>query len=193
MNNENQKELNINHQRFLHQLEELAEQAASAQAQIASDAAKHEFRVRFNHYLQEKMEIAAQETYSEVLQEVQEFISQFAHQASTRALDIESKTAKKIKGFKPTNPQFASFSETLASQRNKQSNLLRLNDVQLKSDADKQALQSLGIAPGNDQEEFAAKETNGNFDAKQIEANLIYSNSKNGESANGKNSSSSSD
>ena len=50
MNNENQKELNVNHQRFLHQLEQLASQAASAQAQIASDAAKHEFRVRFNHF-----------------------------------------------------------------------------------------------------------------------------------------------
>ena len=193
MNNENQKELNVNHQIFLHQLEELAEQAASAQAQIASDAAKHEFRVRFNHYLQEKMEIAAQETYSEVLQEVQEFISQFAHQASTRALDIESKTAKQIKEFKPNNPQFASFSETLASQRSKQSNLLRLNDVQLKSDADKQALTSLGIASENNQEELETNEMNGNFDAKQIEANLIYSNSKNGDSANEKNSSSSSD
>ena len=59
MNNENQRNINITQQKFLNQLGQLAEQAASAQAQIASDAAKHEFRVRFNHYLQEKMEIAA--------------------------------------------------------------------------------------------------------------------------------------
>ena len=120
MNNENQRDININQQKFLSQLEQLAEQAASAQAQIASDAAKHEFRVRFNHYLQEKMEIAAQETYSEVLHEVQEFINQFAQQASTRALNVESSTAKQIGEFKPATPQFASFSETLAEQRSKQ-------------------------------------------------------------------------
>lgn len=71
MKSENQRDINTHQQKFLNQLEQLAEQAASAQTQIASDAAKHEFRVRFNHYLQEKMEIAAQETYSEVLHEVQ--------------------------------------------------------------------------------------------------------------------------
>ena len=146
MNTENQKDVNVSHQRFLNQLEQLAEQAASAQAQIASDAAKHEFRVRFNHYLQEKMKIAAQETYSEVLQEVQEFINQFAHQASARALNVEGQTVKQINEFKPETPQFASFSETLAEQRSKQSNLLRLNEVQIKSEADKQALKSLGIS-----------------------------------------------
>ncbi len=59
MNNENQQRINSNHQVFLDQLEQLASQAASAQAQIASEAAQHEFRVRFNHYLQEKMAIAA--------------------------------------------------------------------------------------------------------------------------------------
>ncbi len=145
MNSENHQQINTNHQNFLNQLEQLASQAASAQAQIASEAAKHEFRVRFNHYLQEKMAIAASETYSEVLQEVQDFINQFAQQAATRALDVESTTARQIQGFKADIPQFASFSETLSEQRNKQSNLLRLNDVQLNSDSDKQALQSLGV------------------------------------------------
>ena len=158
MNNENQRDINVNHQNFLNQLEQLASQAATAQSQIASDAAKHEFRVRFNHYLQEKMKIAAQETYSEVLQEVQEFINQFAHQASTRALDIESKTVQQINEFKPATPQFASFSETLAQQRNQQSNLLRLNDVQLNSEADKQALRSLGIMAEDDREEVETSE-----------------------------------
>ncbi len=62
MNNDNQPDVNVNQQKFLNQLEQLAINAASAQAQIASDAAKHEFRVRFNHYLQEKMKIAAEET-----------------------------------------------------------------------------------------------------------------------------------
>ena len=185
MNNENQKELNVNHQKFLHQLEQLASQAASAQAQIASDAAKHEFRVRFNSILQEKMALAAQETYAEVLQEVQEFIKQFALSTSTRALDIESKTAKQIEEFKPITPQFASFSETLASQRNKQSNLLKLNDVQLNSDADKQALKSLGIVSEDDQQEIELEEMSSKEDAKQIETNLIYSNSNNSRIDNG--------
>ena len=182
MNNENQRDINVNHQNFLNQLEQLAIDAATAQAQIASDAAKHEFRVRFNHYLQEKMKIAAQETYSEVLQEVQEFINQFAQQASTRALNVESSTVKQIDEFKPATPQFASFSSTLAEQRNKQSNLLRLNDVQLNSEADKQALRSLGIMPEDDHKQV---EMNGNLDAKQIEANFIASNGNNGHNKNG--------
>ena len=185
MNNDNQSDVNVNQQKFLNQLEQLAIDAASAQAQIASDAAKHEFRVRFNHYLQEKMKIAAEETYSEVLQEVQEFINQFAQQASTRALNVESSTVKQINEFKPATPKFASFSETLASQRNQQSNLLKLNDMQLNSDADKQALQSLGIISENDQQEVEISKTTSNLDAKQIQANLIASNSKNGHNKNG--------
>lgn len=173
MNNENQQQINTNHQNFLNQLEQLASQAASAQAQIASEAAKHEFRVRFNHYLQEKMAIAASETYSEVLQEVQDFINQFAQSAATRALDVESNTAQQIQGFKADIPQFASFSETLSEQRNKQSNLLRLNELQLNSDSDKQALLSLGVTSDSDDEEFE-------MDAKHIEANLIAINDSNG-------------
>ncbi len=58
MNYDHQKDVNVNHQKFLDGLERLAISAADAQAQIASDAAKHEFRIRFNHYLQEKMKIA---------------------------------------------------------------------------------------------------------------------------------------
>ncbi len=185
MNNENQRDINITQQKFLSQLEQLAEQAASAQAQIASDAAKHEFRVRFNHYLQEKMEIAAQETYSEVLHEVQEFINQFALATSARALNLESSTAQQISEFKPATPQFASFSETLAEQRSKQSDLLKLNDVQLNSDADKQALKSLGIVSEDDQQEIELEEMSSKEDAKQIETNLIYSNSNNSRIDNG--------
>jgi len=119
------------------------------------------------------MEIAAQETYSEVLHEVQEFINQFAQQASTRALNVESSTAKQIGEFKPATPQFASFSETLAEQRSKQSDLLKLNDMQLNSDADKQALQSLGVSPED------------NLDAKQIEANFVAINENNNHNGNG--------
>ncbi len=173
MNNGNQRDINITQQKFLSQLEQLAEQAASAQAQIASDAAKHEFRVRFNHYLQEKMEIAAQETYSEVLHEVQEFINQFALATSTRALNVESSTAKQIGEFKPAAPQFTSFSETLAEQRSKQSDLLKLNGVELNSDSDKQAFQSLGVSSED------------NLNAKQIEANFIAINEKNNHNGNG--------
>ena len=62
MNYSKRQDANANHLLFLNQLEQLASQAASVQAQIASDAAKHEFRVRFEHYLQEKMKIAAEET-----------------------------------------------------------------------------------------------------------------------------------
>lgn len=154
MNNENQKDININQQKFLNQLELLAEQAATAQAQIASDAAKHEFRVRFNHYLHEKMEVATA--------------------TSTRALDVESKTVRQINEFKPVTPQFASFSETLAQQRSKQSDLFKLNEVELNSDADKQALQSLGVSPENNY-----------LDAQQIETNFIATNENNHHNGNG--------
>lgn len=160
MNYDHQKDVNVNHQKFLDGLEKLAISAAEAQAQIASDAAKHEFRIRFNHYLQEKMKIAAEETYAEVLQEVQEFVNQFAIATSTRALNVESITAPKISGFKPATPQFASFSETLSAQRNKQSNLLRLNDVEINSEADKLALSSLGIAIENEHQPDETNEVN---------------------------------
>ncbi len=182
----NQQEINANHQNFLNQLDNLASQAASAQTQIASEAAQHEFRVRFNHYLQKKMAIAAAETYSEVLQEVQDFINQFAQQAANRALDVERSTAQQIEGFKPDTPQFASFSETLSQQRNQQSNLLRLNDVQLNSDADIQALQSLGITSDSNPNQVEIHENTSNLDAKQIEANLIAQNNNNVHNGNGR-------
>lgn len=151
MNDSPQTSVNINHEKFLNQLEELATRAATAQAQIASDAARHEFRIRFNHYLQEKMTIAAQETYAKVLAEVQEFVNQFATSAATRALDVESSTVKQIEKFSPEVPQFASFSETLAQQTNKQSNLIELNDAKLNSEADKEALKSLGFIDEDNQ------------------------------------------
>ncbi len=56
----------------------------------------------------------------------------------------------------------ASFSETLAQQRNKQSNLLRLNDVQLNSESDKLVLHSLGIAPEDEGKEVESNETTDN-------------------------------
>ncbi len=145
MNNENQKEFNSNHQTFLNQLDNLALKAAEAQANIASEGAKHEFRIKFKHYLEEKIAIAAAETYSEVLQEVQEFINQFAVGIADRTLEVESSTARQIERFNADIPSFASFSETLASQRTKQSDLLKLDGVEVNSESDKQALESLGI------------------------------------------------
>ena len=146
MKSNQQQEINTNHQNYLERLEQLAIDAAEAQAKIASEAAKHEFRVRFNHYLQEKMATAAAETYSEVLQEVQDFIEQFARGAASRALDVESMTARQKPEFKPVKPQFASFAETLSQQRERQSNLLKLKDVEANSEADKLALESLGVS-----------------------------------------------
>ncbi len=97
-----------------------------------------------------------------MLQEVQEFINQFAIATSTRALNVESITAPKISGFKPATPQFASFSETLSNQRNKQSNLLRLNDVEVNSEADKLALSSLGIAMEDEHQQDEINEVTDN-------------------------------
>ena len=105
-------------------------------------------------------------------------------QASNRALNVESSTAAQIGEFKPATPQFASFSETLAHQRNKQSNLLRLNDAQLKSEADKLALKSLGITSEDKIEQVETNELTSNLDAKEIEANLISSNDNNGHNVN---------
>ncbi len=166
MNNENQHQVNVNHQHFLNQLDDLA--SLAAEAQIASEAAQHEFRIRFNRYLQEKMAIAASETYSQVLQEVQEFINQFATSAATRALEVESSTAKQIESFQAKTPQFASFSETLSNKRNQQSNLLKLIDVEVNSEADKLALQSLGITSDSNNEDKY-----NDLDAKDIEANFV--------------------
>ena len=150
MNNEEQKEFNSNHQSFLNQLDNLAEQGAEAQAQIAGEGAKHEFRIKFKHHLKKAMNKVAAETYSEVLQEVQEFINQFAVGIADRTLEVEASTAKQIESFNADIPSFASFSETLASQRSKQSNLLKLEGVEVNSESDKQALESLGIVLNSD-------------------------------------------
>lgn len=88
-------------------------------------------------------------------------------------MNVESSTAKQIGEFKPATPQFASFSETLAQQRSQQSDLLKLNGVELNSDADKQALQSLGISSED------------NLDAKQIKANFVAINENNNHNGNG--------
>ncbi len=61
--------------------------------------------------LEQKMAIAAAETYSEVLQEVQEFINQFAVGIADRTLEFESSTAKQIESFNADIPSFASFME----------------------------------------------------------------------------------
>ncbi len=191
--NNNQSELNVNQQKLHNELEQLAIQAAEAQAQIAGEAAKHEFRIRFNYYLQQKMQEAAAQTYSEVLQEVQEFVNQFAEKASTRALNVESSTVKKIGEFTPDKPQFASFSASLQQQRNQQSNLALLNDSQFYSVADKQALKSLGVASDSEQQEVETSEVlpeknngNGSFNGKKIEAIFVSSNGHNGHNGNGK-------
>ena len=55
-----------------------------------------------------------------------------------------------IESFNADIPSFASFSETLASQRSKQSNLLKLEGVEINSESDKQALESLGIVVNSD-------------------------------------------
>ncbi len=193
MTNKNQSELNVNHQKLHDELEQLAIQAAEAQAQIAGEAAKHEFRIRFNYYLQQKMQEAAAQTYSEVLQEVQEFVNQFAEKASTRALNVESSTVKKIGEFTPDKPQFASFSASLQQQRNNQSNLALINDSELNSEADKLALSSLGLEPQSEEQEVETSEVakhnnngNGSFNGKQIEVILGSSNGHNGHNGNGK-------
>ena len=182
MTNKNQSELNVNHQKLHDKLGQLAIQAADAKAQIAVQAAKHEFWTLYYYYFPEKMKQAAAQTYSEVLAEVQEFVNQFAEKASTRALDVESSTVKKIGEFTPDKPQFATFSASLQQQRNNQSNLALLNDSQLHSEADKLALSSLGIAPEADlEEEVLSDSTNetGSFEGKKIEAILLANNGHN--------------
>ena len=150
MNNEEQKEFNSNHQRFLNQLDNLAQQGAEAQAQIAGEGAKHEFRIKFKHHLKKAMNKVATETYSEILQELQEFINQFAVGIADRTLEVEASTAKQIESFNANTPKFPTFSETLANQRSQQSNLLKLGEVEINSESDKQALESLGIVVSSD-------------------------------------------
>ncbi len=55
--------------------------------------------------------------------------------------------------------------------------------MQAYSDSDKQALLSLGVTSDSDQDDV---ETNHNWDAKEIEANLIASNNSNAHNGNGR-------
>ena len=175
MNQPNQEEILAKYQEFTQHLEELAKQGATAQVQIAIESAKQEFWLKYGHYLQEIMAVKLSETYSEIAQELQKSIQQFANFAANRTLEVESSTAQQIGEFKPGIPQFASFSETLSKQRNQQSNLLKLSDVQVNSDADKLALQSLGIT----------SDFNNDLDAKDIEANFVTSINNDGHDRNG--------
>ncbi|MDJ0746673.1 MAG: hypothetical protein QNJ32_25395 [Xenococcaceae cyanobacterium MO_167.B27] len=142
---QNQQEINAYQQNYLNQLEQLAQDAAIAQAQIAKEASKHEFGVKFAYFLQLAMVKALDETYAEILQDLQNFINQFAQNSATKALELESNTAVAFPEFKPVTPSFPSFSQTLADARSKQSNLLKLNDVQVNSESDLLALSSLGV------------------------------------------------
>ncbi len=125
---------------------------------------------------------------------MQEFVNQFAEKASTRALNVESTTVKKIGEFTPpAQPQFASFSASLQQQRNNQSNLALINDSELNSEADKLALSSLGLEPQSEEQEGETSEVakhnnngNGSFNGKQIEVILGSSNGHNGHNGNGK-------
>ena len=145
MNNNHHQDLPSHQQQLLAQLEQLALQAATAQAEIASEAAHHEFRVRFQYYLQEKMKLAAAQTYAEVLEEVQQLVNQFAQKASVRALAAESQTLESVKEFQATPPQFTSFAQALAQERNQQSHLAHLQESKLLGEAEKLAAESLGI------------------------------------------------
>ena len=137
MDSNHQQDLPNPQQQLLAQLEQLALQAATAQAEIASEAAHHEFRVRFQYYLQEKMQLAAAQTYAEVLDEVQQLVNQFAQKASARALAVESQTLESVKEFTATPPQFTSFSQALAQERNQQSHLAHIQEYQLLGEAEK--------------------------------------------------------
>ena len=163
MDNNQQQDLPSNQQKLLAQLEQLAMQAATAQAAIASEAAQHEFRVRFNYYLQQKMKLAAAQTYAQVLDDVQELVNQFAQKASARALAVESQTLEPVEEFAATLPQFTSFSQALAQERNQQSHLAHLQESQLLGEAEKLAAESLGISGENAEQQivaFQAKEPN---------------------------------
>ncbi len=142
---QNQQEINAYHENYLNQLDQLSEQAALAYVQIAKEASKHEFGVKFAYFVQSAMAKALDETYAEILQDLQNFLNQFAQTSATKALELESNTAVAFPEFKPVTPSFPSFSQTLADARSKQSNLLKLNDVQVNSESDLLALQSLGV------------------------------------------------
>ena len=58
--------------------------------------------------------------------------------------------------------------------------------MQLNSDADKQALQSLGVVANSEQQQVEIHENTSNLDAKQIEANLIAQNNNNVHNGNGR-------
>ena len=152
MNNNHHQDLPSHQQDLLAQLEQLALQAATAQAEIASEAAHHEFRVRFQYYLQEKMQLAAAQTYAEVLEEVQKLVNQFAQKASARALAVESQTLESVKEFAATPPQFTSFTQALAQERNQQSHLAYIQESKLLGEAEKLAAESLGISVEKEEE-----------------------------------------
>ncbi len=156
MNNNQHQDLPSNQQKLLAQLEQLAMQAATAQAEIASEAAHHEFRVRFQYYLQQKMKLAAEQTYAEVLEDVQQLVNQFAQKASARALTVESQTLEPVKDFEAELPQFTSFSQALAQERNQQSHLAHLQESQLLGEAEKLAAESLGISVEKEEQQIAA-------------------------------------
>ena len=155
MNNNQHQDLPSNQQKLLAQLEQLAMQAATAQAEIASEAAHHEFRVRFQYYLQQKMKLAAEQTYAEVLEDVQQLVNQFAQKASARALTVESQTLEPVKDFEAELPQFTSFSQALAQERNQQSHLAHLQESKLLGEAEKLAAESLGISGENEEHQIA--------------------------------------
>ncbi|MGK7873044.1 MAG: hypothetical protein AB4426_06950 [Xenococcaceae cyanobacterium] len=138
---------NPNQRQLLTQLEVLAQKAAEQQSKIAGEEAEFAFRTLLKHKIEIKMKKQAEETYKKLLVQTQELVNQFAKKASQRALDLESRTINQASIFEGSNPEFASFTQTLESERNHRTTMAKLIEGSTAAEADILAAHSIGMPP----------------------------------------------
>ncbi len=136
-------------------LEKLAFDRATAEAEILSEAAQHEFKVKYEHWKRVKAREYADKTYLAILKETENEVGEMAQIAANRAIEIEAKTDNQLPSFAAPTAQLPSFKAALEEKRNQYNKMALLSDEKTLTDVEENVILSLGMAE-DDEEELEA-------------------------------------
>jgi len=137
-------------------LDRLALQRATAEAQIAAEAAEHEYKIRLESYQKKLAKEYAEKTYLKIANQAQTDVKNMAQSLAERAIEVELETSNQFPEFEAPSAQLTSFSETLEEKKNHYNKMALLSDKKTLTDVEENVLLSLGMA-----EEETIIESNG--------------------------------
>ena len=140
-------------------LDRLALQRATAEAQIAAEAAEHEYKIRLEHYQKKLAKEYAEKTYLKIANQAQTDVKNMAQNLAERAIEVELETSNQFPEFEAPSAQLTSFSETLEEKKNHYNKMALLSDKNTLTDVEENVLLSLGLA---DEEETIIESNGGN-------------------------------